>query len=192
MAGALVMSILESIRKIPVFYGLWVPAFVVAIDQLSKWAATRLFDLPMNICAIDPLIRRAGHHFEVSPILDISMLCNQGISWGLMQGDSALKRWALLAFAIIMVGILLSALINATDRFTRWCLALVIGGAIGNAIDRALFGAVTDFFDASDIGFYYVFNVADSAITVGIIGLLLGMVREGLNERKAKKTDAAK
>lgn len=186
------MKMLASIRKIPLFYGLWLPAIIVAVDQLSKWAATRLFDLPMNICAIDPLIRRAGYHYEVSPILDISMLCNQGISWGLMQGDSALKRWALLAFAIIMVGVLLSALINSTDKFSRWCLGLVIGGAVGNAIDRALFGAVTDFFDASDIGFYYVFNVADSAITVGIIGLLIGMAHEWRNERKAGKSDAAK
>ena len=91
------MTIRETIRAIPLSYGLWLPAGIVAADQASKWAATRLFDLPMNICAIDPMIRRAGHHYEVSPILDLSMLCNPGISWGLMQGDSPFKRWALLA-----------------------------------------------------------------------------------------------
>ena len=50
---------------------------------------------------------------------------------------------------------------------------LIIGGAIGNGIDRALFGAVTDFIDFSDIGFRWVFNIADSAITVGVIGLII-------------------
>lgn len=186
------MSFIASIRRIPAFYGLWLPVIIVALDQASKWAATRLFDLPFNICAIDPMIGRVDHHYEVSPILDISMFCNQGISWGLMQGDSPLKRWGLLAFAIVMVGVLLNVLSTATDRFSRLCLSLVIGGAIGNAIDRALFGAVTDFLNASDIGFNYVFNVADSAITVGIIGLLLGMAREWWLDRNTNTADAAK
>ncbi|MEM9600069.1 MAG: signal peptidase II [Pseudomonadota bacterium] len=186
------MNIRETIRAIPLSYGLWLPAGIVAADQASKWAATRLFDLPMNICAIDPMIRRAGHHYEVSPILDLSMLCNPGISWGLMQGDSPFKRWALLAVAVIMVVILYHAMSTARDWFSRLSLALVIGGAIGNGIDRALFGAVTDFLDASDIGFYYVFNIADAAITVGITGLILTLLRDWRAERKAARDTADK
>lgn len=105
----------------------------------------------------------------------------------MLQGDSPLKRWGLLLFAIIMVGFLLSALTSARDGFSRLSLSLVIGGAVGNAIDRALFGAITDFINASDIGFNYVFNVADSAITIGIIGLLIALVRDWLVEREAKR-----
>jgi signal peptidase II len=106
-----------------------------------------------------------------------------------MQGDSALKRWGLLIFAIFMVGVLLHVLSGAKDTLSRFSLSLVIGGAVGNAIDRALFGAVTDFINAEDIGFSYVFNVADSAITIGIIGLFYVMYRDWRAERKAHVSD---
>jgi len=177
------MSVMDKLRQIPLGYGLWLPAGVVIIDQVTKWAATRAFDKTMSVCATEPQINVTR---EISPVVDLSLLCNEGVSWGLLQGDSPLKRWGLLLFAVIMVGVLLSALASARDAFSRLSLSLVIGGAVGNAIDRALFGAVTDFVNASDIGFNYVFNVADSAITVGIIGLLLALVRDWMAERKAK------
>jgi len=176
------MRLIETFRKIPLGWGLLFPALIVIVDQMTKWAATRLFDKSMSVCATEPYI---NVKYEVSPIVDLSLLCNQGVSWGLLQGDSALKRWGLLVFAVVMVGVLYSVLASAKDRLSRLCLSLVIGGAVGNAIDRALFGAVTDFIDASDIGFNYVFNVADSAITVGIIGLFFVMFRDWRAERKA-------
>lgn len=176
------MTLQQTIRNIPLRWGLYVPALIVGVDQATKWAATAAFDQPMNICAIDPYIMVTR---EVSPVVDLSILCNQGVSWGLLQGDSSIKRWGLLAFAIVMVVVLLGALATAKDQLSRICLSLVIGGAIGNAIDRALFGAVTDFVNASDIGFNYVFNVADSAITVGIIGLFIGMFLEWKRDRAA-------
>ncbi|WP_298913490.1 signal peptidase II [uncultured Algimonas sp.] len=177
-------TIRHAIRRIPPLWGLWVPAAIVTADQLSKWAATRAFDRPMSVCAHDPYIT-VTH--EISPVVDLTLLCNQGVSWGLLQGDSAIKRWGLLAFAVVMVFVLLGALSGARDAFTRLCLSLVIGGAVGNAIDRALFGAVTDFVNASDIGFNYVFNLADSAITIGIAGLLLATVRDWMAESKAAR-----
>lgn len=186
MAIAYLMNPFQTIRRIPLGWGFVFPAITVGLDQLSKWAATRAFDLPMNICAIDPYVR-VTH--DISPIVDLSILCNQGVSWGLLQGDSSFKRWGLLIFAIVMVGVLLHALAGAKDNLSRFCLSLVIGGAVGNAIDRALFGAVTDFIDASDIGFNYVFNVADSAITVGIIGLFYVMFRDWRAESAAAKSD---
>lgn len=187
MATDALMSFSDKLRQFPLWWGLIFPTIVVALDQLSKWAAVRAFDQPMNVCAIDPYI---NVKIEVSPIIDLSILCNQGVSWGLLQGDSSFKRWGLLAFAVLMVGVLLYTLIDAKDRLSRLFLSLVIGGAVGNAIDRALFGAVTDFINASDIGFNYVFNVADSAITVGIIGLFYVMFRDWRAERRAK--DASK
>ena len=72
-----------------------------------------------------------------------------------------------------MSGVLAYALTQSHDWLNRLSISLIIGGAIGNGIDRALFDAVTDFIDFSDIGFRWVFNIADSAITVGVIGLIV-------------------
>ena len=156
-----------------------IPAVLVGLDQLSKWATTRFFDLPMSACAMgDPRLT-----YEVSPIADLSLLCNRGISWGMLQGDSSVKRWALTAFAFLMTLALLYVLRKTQDRLGQISLCLVIAGAVGNAIDRLFFGAVTDMIDFSDIGFNYVFNVADSYITVGVIGLFLSSF---LNEKREK------
>ena len=182
------MSALRNfVRRIPASYGLFIPAVVIVADQITKWLATRAFGLPMNICALDPMIEEQGLKIEVSPIADLGLLCNQGVSWGLLQGDSSVKRWALLGFALLMTAGLYWFLSESRDRLSRWSLALLIGGAIGNAIDRALFGAVTDFVNASDVGFNYVFNVADAAITFGIIGLLLAGLRDWRRERAGAK-----
>ena len=67
-------------------------------------------------------------------------------------------------------------------------VSFVIAGAVGNAIDRLFFGAVTDMIDFSDIGFNYVFNVADSYITVGVIGLFLSSYLVEKREKAAAKT----
>jgi len=166
-------------------YGLALPAVVIALDQLTKWWATGFFDQPMNICASQPGIRMGR---EISPVFDMALLCNQGVSFGLLGGDSALKRWLLTALAIAVCGFLIHTLRTTTDWLSRTGIALIIGGAIGNAIDRALYGAVTDFVDVSDLYFNYVFNVADSAITVGVLALILGALVEG---RRAKRIHAA-
>ena len=156
-------------------YGLGIPALLVGLDQLTKWAATRAFSQPMNICASNPDVRLG---WELSPIFDLALLCNRGISFGLLGGDSSLKRWALTLLALGVCAVLVWSLRTAQDAWNRWAIALIIGGAVGNAIDRALYGAVTDFLDFSDIGFNYVFNVADSAITVGVVLLLVGALLE--------------
>jgi len=162
------------------------PAALVAIDQWSKWATTRFFDLPMSICAkADP---RLTH--EVSPIADLSLLCNRGISWGMLQGDSSFKRWGLTIFAFLMTVVLIYVLRKTEDRVGRVSLSLVIAGAVGNAIDRLFFGAVTDMIDFSDIGFNYVFNVADSYITVGVIGLFVSSFLTDKREKAAAKASA--
>ena len=161
-----------------------IPAFLVALDQLSKWATMRLFGQPMNYCE-DPKRSLPWEQvdFELSKLVDIHLICNRGISWGLLQGDSSIKRWALTAFAFLMTMALLYVLRKTEDRLGQISLSFVIAGAVGNAIDRLLFGAVTDMIDFSDIHFNYVFNVADSYITVGVIGLFLSSY---LTEKRAK------
>jgi len=123
----------------------------------------------MNTCEINPY---PNMQIEMSPIVDLALVCNQGVSWGLLQGDSPLKRWALTIFAFVMSCVLLYVLKGTKDRLSQIAIGMIIGGAIGNGIDRALFGAVTDFINFGDIGFHWVFNIADSAITMGVIGLI--------------------
>lgn len=174
-----------SLRSLIVFGGL-VPAVLVALDQWSKWATTRFFDVPMSVCAqSEPRLT-----FEVSPIADLSLLCNRGISWGMLQGDSSIKRWALTIFAFVMTAVFISVLRQTEDKLGRISLVFVIAGSVGNAIDRLFFGAVTDMIDFSDIGFNYVFNVADSYITVGIIGFLISILLAYRREKAAEKASA--
>jgi signal peptidase II len=156
-------------KKTLLIYGFLGPLFVVIIDQLTKYWAISIFDQPMNACEINPY---PGLTKELSPIVDLALVCNQGVSWGLLQGDSSIKRWILTVFALVMSAALIYVLKDTKDRLSQISLSLIIGGAIGNGIDRALYGAVTDFINFGDIGFHWVFNVADSAITVGVIGLI--------------------
>ena len=159
----------SSMKKPFVIYGLLLPAFIVVFDQLTKFWAVSAFDQPMNACEINPY---PGLSIELSPIVDLALVCNQGVSWGLLQGDSPVKRWILTLFAFVMSCVLLYVLKGTKDRLSQLSIGLIIGGAIGNGIDRALFGAVTDFINFGDVGFHWVFNVADSAITIGVIGLI--------------------
>ena len=156
-------------KKTLFIYALCLPLLIVLFDQWSKYAVISSFKAPMNICEIDPY---PGLKHEIMNLFDFSLVCNQGISWGLLQGDSQFKRWALTIFALGMSGALVYALTQSHDWLNKLSISLIIGGAIGNGIDRALFGAVTDFIDFSDIGFRWVFNIADSTITIGVIGLI--------------------
>jgi signal peptidase II len=144
-------------------YGL--AALVVVLDQISKYWILSVVKLPEVLSV------------KVAGPFHLSMVWNQGVSFGLLRAQDDLVRWALVAFSVI-VAILLAHWARKADRpFSAIGLGLVIGGAIGNAIDRARFGAVVDFIDVSRLWFPWVFNVADSAITVGVILLLLDSLR---------------
>ena len=159
-----------DMKKTLLIYALIVPLIVIILDQWSKFAIIDSFNVPINICEIN---LRPGLKHEIMNLFDFSLVCNPGVSWGQLQGDSQLKRWLLTLFALGMSGVLAYALTQSKDWLNRLSISFIIGGAIGNGIDRALFGAVTDFIDFSDIGFRWVFNIADSAITIGVIGLIL-------------------
>jgi len=162
--------LVRYMKRVVFLYAFILPLIIVVLDQWSKYAIVQSFNAPMNICEIN---LRPGYKHEIMNLFDFTLVCNPGISWGQLQGDSDLKRWLLTAFALLMSGALVYAVTQSKDWLNRLSLGLIIGGAIGNGIDRALFGAVTDFIDFSDIGFRWVFNIADSAITVGVIGLII-------------------
>lgn len=150
--------------------GLPVAAATLVLDQLSKWwVLERLFALP---APITPASRAAP--VEVTSFFDIALVWNFGVSFGFMGGDTALARWGLAALALAIVAWLAHWLSRSARLWQGIAIGLVIGGAIGNVVDRLRFGAVADFLHFHAMGYsFWVFNVADSAITVGVVLLLI-------------------
>ena len=134
---------------------------VIVLDQLSKHWILFVYDLPARVSE------------QVVGPFYLTMVWNQGVSFGLLRADQDLGRWLLVAFSVL-VAIALAIWARRGDRtLMALALGLVMGGAIGNAIDRARFGAVVDFIDVSRLYFPWVFNIADAAISVGVVLLLL-------------------
>jgi signal peptidase II len=133
---------------------------IIVMDQASKWWL-------LNILHFGP-----GSSITLIGPVRLTFVYNQGISFGLLQGEG-IGRWLLAAFS----GAVAIALIVWARKVNRlWLtlgIGLVIGGAIGNLIDRVLTGRVVDFVDVSAMLFPWVFNVADSAISIGVVILLL-------------------
>lgn len=118
----------------------------------------------------------------VGPYLELVMAWNFGVSYGLLTQESDAGRWMLFAIKVAAVIGLWLWLSRVTSRLVAVSIALIIGGAIGNAIDRATWGAVADFFHVfvEEWGFsWYIFNLADVWIVAGVIGLLYDSLRPG-------------
>lgn len=110
---------------------------------------------------------------RLAPFFDLVLVWNQGVSYGLLPQRTDLGRWGLILFAIAASIGLLFWLARVTSSLAAVAIGLIIGGALSNAIDRILYGAVADFFSFHAFGFeWYVFNIADSAIVAGVAGLL--------------------
>ena len=150
---------------------------IVVIDQLTK--AWVLGELGLSF--------EGQSHTVLDPIFNITLVHNEGVSFGLFGDGSA--RWMLSVFSVVVAGILGWWALKADRRLLITAIGLIMGGAIGNVIVRIRFGFVVDFLDFSGTGFFpWVFNVADSAITIGVILLILDSV---LSERAAKVGVAA-
>ena len=145
--------------------GLLVAALLFAADQASKWWVLDVLRLPeiRNV----PLL-------ELGPFgLDLSMVWNRGVTFGLLSGEGP---WNHLVLAVLAGGIalfLLRWLARAETRLVALALGAVIGGAVGNVLDRLRFGAVVDFVDAYAWDWHwYVFNIADAGIVCGVAALI--------------------
>ena len=135
-------------------------AAVIVADQLSQAWILGPFDLPER------------GSFDVLPVLRLTMVWNRGVSFGLLGGHGDLGRWALVVFET-GVALALAVWARRGERpILALALGLVMGGALGNVIDRARFGAVADFIDVTALHFPWVFNLADSAINIGVALLL--------------------
>ena len=144
----------------PLAYG--AALLVVALDQLSKWWVLGPLRLP-----------ELGRIVVVPHLFDFTLVHNSGVSFGLFHAGAELGRWLLTGFSLaVAVGLAWWAR-TAARPLVALAIGLVIGGAVGNAVDRVRLGEVTDFLDASGLHFPWVFNLADSAISVGVAVLLL-------------------
>lgn len=153
----------EAGRRVPLF-GAVLAAVVIAVDQLVKAWALHVYDLPYR------------GHVDLSPIMDLTMVWNRGVSFGLLQADGELGRWLLTLFPIAVSGALAWWLSRTRRPLLGVALGLVIGGALGNVIDRIVHGAVADFLDFSDVFFPWVFNIADAGISIGVAMMLLDSI----------------
>jgi signal peptidase II len=146
-------------------FGLAVAAIACALDQASKFWLLDDFDL-------------AGRgSVALTRFIDLVLTWNTGISYGLFPQQGPIGVWALFAFKAAAVIFLWVWLTRAPSRLTATALGLIIGGAVGNAIDRLHWPGVMDFvlfhIDTADFTFrWYVFNLADVAIVAGVVGLL--------------------
>jgi len=150
--------------------GLIIAAIIIAVDQISK------------VYLIELMERYPGG-IEVTSFFNLVMVWNRGVSFGMFAGDN--MRWILVGVAVVISIVVLSWLRKATNQILALGLGLVLGGAIGNIIDRIRLGAVADFFDFDLIFMRWpAFNVADMAIVVGVAMILLENLFQG---RKSDK-----
>lgn len=126
--------------------------------------------------------------YEVLPFFDIVMVWNYGISYGLLQATTDFERWLLALAAAGVTSFLVWWLRSVKDLRLALAIGLIIGGAIGNVIDRIIYGAVADFFLLHAFGYnWYVFNIADMAVVGGVILMILDLI---LTEVKARTRSA--
>lgn len=154
--------------------GLVLALVVLALDQASKSAVLYILDFSPPGCRG---LQMGCGFIELSPFFDLRMVWNQGVSFGLLRAGSEIERWALVALQAGIAGVFFWWLRTSTRTLTATALGLVIGGALGNVIDRIRFGAVVDFLDFNGLWFPWVFNVADAAITIGAVCLILDELR---------------
>ena len=141
--------------------GAAVAVIAVALDQLSKtWILESVMNPPRII--------------EITPFFNIVLAWNRGVSFGMFNDHGESGPLILTALAVAIVIALSVWLWRATTMFSVVALGLVIGGAVGNVVDRMIHGAVVDFLDFHVLGYHWpAFNVADSAICVGAAILIL-------------------
>lgn len=168
---------------------LWLSAFVVLLDQVSKHLASQLLELYQSA--------------EFIPLLQFTLLHNKGAAFSFLSSAGGWQRWVFSLFALVVSFIIVAWLrrLPSQEKWQAAGLALILGGALGNVIDRITLGYVVDFID-----FYYpaeqclplfskvitsgtechwpAFNIADSAIFVGVVLLIVDGIRSSTTRHK--------
>ena len=174
----------ETASALPVDLGLrrnrsiaFVVAFLIFLfDQAVKWLVTY------------PLKLEQREHIDLLPFFDLQWVENRGVSLGLMPADSELGRWLLVGMTAGIATFVAIWLWKERRRQDSVALAMILGGALGNIVDRVRFGYVVDYADFHIGGWqpFLVFNIADAAITIGVLLLLVRalLMRDGKGSKK--------
>ncbi|HSR72284.1 MAG TPA: signal peptidase II [Kiloniellales bacterium] len=155
-------------------FALGLAALVILLDQITKW-------LILGVVMVPP------RTIEVTGFFNLVLVFNTGVSFGLFGGEAAWKPYAFGLLALAVSGGLLVWLWRNPQRLPAFAVGLIIGGALGNVIDRLRFAAVVDFLDFHLAGWHWpAFNLADAAITLGVALLVVdGLFLEGRRGKKA-------
>jgi len=162
--------------------GLILAAVVVVFDQLTKWLIVEKVMRPDGMTQT-PFFTPAS--IEVTPFFNLVMTWNRGVSFGIFNDHGEWNALALSVLSAVIVAVLLVWLKKAEGRLVPLALGSIIGGALGNVVDRVRWGAVADFLDVHAMGWHWpAFNLADSAITIGAILLVLDSLLSRPNSDK--------
>ncbi len=136
--------------------GLIVASAVIILDQATKWWVVTIFMNPPRVV-------------DVWPFFSVVMVWNRGVTFGFLDETPFWGQWAFVGLALAIVAVLLLWLRRVETKWRAAAIGLIIGGALGNVIDRVNYGAVADFLDFHVTGYHWpAFNIADSAITLGV------------------------
>jgi signal peptidase II len=159
--------------------GLIVAALVFLADQLSKWLVAG----PLALTEL-------GQSIELLPIFNLTRVHNHGISLGMLTASMDTHRWLLVGFTAAIAAVVTFWLFREPKRGDQVALGMVLGGALGNILDRSRFGYVLDFADLHFGEFrpFLVFNVADAAISIGVAILILRalLIKDSRPEEKVQ------
>lgn len=146
---------------------------IIAIDQLTKWLIVRTMELGERIPVVENFFYITSHR-------------NSGAAWGILQGQMI---FFYIVTVIVVIGIIFYMQKYAKDsRLLAVSLSLLLGGAIGNFIDRLLHQEVVDFLDFYIFGYNFpIFNVADSSLTIGVILVIIATILDEKKKGKSKK-----
>lgn len=175
------------------FFWLGVSILVIALDQLSKWHVTQNIFFPRMFgvngqnftdWVINAHDRLPYYFIPVTSNFNLVMAWNTGVSFSMFSGGGGYTYLILIAIALVITIFFLYWMWKAETHFQGLCYAVVIGGALGNVIDRARFGAVIDFLDVHIYGWHWpAFNVADMAVVGGICVLIFGSLAFDIHKK---------
>ena len=159
--------------------GLALAAFIFAADQLIKWII------------ISPLDLRTVGKIDLLPFFDLTYVENRGVSLGMLEATSVEMRYLLVALTAFIALIVLIWMMREKILGDILGLGLILGGALGNIVDRYRFGYVIDYadFHIGDFRPFLVFNVADAAITIGVVIILVRSLF--VREKDTDETEAS-
>ncbi len=156
--------------------GLLIALVCIIADQLQKYYMVYVLQMANFQLNGFPIINSGSKIIQVTPFFNLVMVWNKGVSFGMFNKVEVAQYqpWILTAITLIIVAGLFAWLRRADTKLQIWGLGLIIGGALGNAIDRVIYGAVVDFLDFHwGLQHWPAFNIADSCICVGVFILVL-------------------